>query len=208
MARTLVSLSGIQATKNFIPNPSFEFDAVGSTTLTGWTLNSANTMQVISNSFTKYGSKSLKLQPNGVSNNYFYTDVEYGTNQTYKLTFWAKCTSYTTGQCGILLRNDSFSAFTGSSDQTLPQSVFDWTQYTLTLNVGTNVVGGSAGKVRIIVDYTLGTTPNFVYYLDGFQWERQPAATPYCDGSLGLGYAWVGTAHNSASIRTSRNVIT
>lgn len=38
---------------------------------------------------------------------------------------------------------------------------------------------------------------------DGAQVETKPYATTYCDGSLGPGYAWTGTAHASASTRAA-----
>ena len=44
------------------------------------------------------------------------------------------------------------------------------------------------------------------FYVDGVQIESvvgagTSAATAYCDGSMGLGYSWTGTAHASTSIR-------
>jgi len=39
--------------------------------------------------------------------------------------------------------------------------------------------------------------------LDGMQAEAKVYATSYCDGSLGYGYAWTGTAHASTSTRAA-----
>lgn len=43
-------------------------------------------------------------------------------------------------------------------------------------------------------------------YTDGIQLEENPAATTFTDGSLGTGYAWDGTADNSASTRTKADI--
>lgn len=45
-------------------------------------------------------------------------------------------------------------------------------------------------------------------YIDGVQVEAAAAATAYCDGSLGLGYAWSGTAHQSTSSRQAGSPVT
>lgn len=43
-------------------------------------------------------------------------------------------------------------------------------------------------------------------YLDAVQVEKKPYATSCCDGSIGTGYAWAGTAHASASTRTGATI--
>lgn len=205
MARTSIPTLGIPSTKNFIPNPSFEYDADESTTLTGWTINSANAAQNVSTTFAKYGTKSLKLIPAGGVKNYIYLDVEYGLGQVYALTFWTKCTAYAAGAPYIAIKTTAFASITnksgfGNTSYNLPTSVYDWTQQTLYLCVDSL----ATSKARIIVDYN-GGTPDCTYYVDGFQWEKATSPTAYCDGSLGTGYSWVGTAHNSASLRLGRN---
>jgi Phage tail protein/Carbohydrate binding domain len=42
---------------------------------------------------------------------------------------------------------------------------------------------------------------------DGLQFEQKTYATSYADGSLGLGYAWSGTAHASTSVRAQGQVL-
>ena len=41
------------------------------------------------------------------------------------------------------------------------------------------------------------------FWWDGAQVEAKSYATSYCDGTLGTGYAWTGTAHNSTSTRAA-----
>ncbi len=206
MPRTTVASLGIPSTKNFIPNPSFEYDANGSTTLTGWTINSANAAQNVSTDFSHVGSKSMKIIPAGGVKNYFYTDCEYGRGQVYALSFWTKCTAYSAGVPFVALRTTGFASITnksgfGDTSFNFPTSVYDWTKSTIYLCVDSL----ATAKVRIIIDYNTGT-PDCTYYVDEFQWEKKAAATTYCDGSLGDGYSWIGTANNFASLRTSRNI--
>lgn len=49
---------------------------------------------------------------------------------------------------------------------------------------------------------TLATT----FYADAAQVEEKGYATSYCDGSLGTGYTWSGTAHASSSSRAATTV--
>jgi hypothetical protein len=59
---------------------------------------------------------------------------------------------------------------------------------------------GVAKNIRLGLEVdTAGAT----LYFDGVQAEQLPYATPYCDGSLGNGHSWTGTAHSSTSIRTA-----
>lgn len=44
------------------------------------------------------------------------------------------------------------------------------------------------------------------FYVDGIQVEQKSYETPYCDGSLGLGHSWSGTANASTSSRTAANL--
>jgi hypothetical protein len=87
---------------------------------------------------------------------------------------------------------------------------------------GGNVVGGqsgaytsaAAGWVRLSttatspantanVEIVIGTNAAGVAYIDALQLEEKPSATSYADGSLGFGYAWTGTLHNSSSTRAA-----
>lgn len=195
------------STVNFIPNPSFEYDSNGSHTLTGWTLNNANTVQTVSNTYAKFGTQSLMISPTGSTNNYMYVDVPFGANETWMLSFYVMCTAYTSGQFHAAIKDSSFNDY---NDFTIPSTVGigTWTRYSLNITHGPLP---GAGKVRVIFDWTV-STPVYTYYLDGVQWERLPsgtsAATTYCDGSLGYGNTWSGTANNSTSTRKSRKLAT
>lgn len=54
---------------------------------------------------------------------------------------------------------------------------------------------------------TLSATPQaLTFYVDCAQIEQKSYLTSYCDGSLGTGYTWAGTAHASASSRAGAGV--
>ncbi len=56
--------------------------------------------------------------------------------------------------------------------------------------------------INIRVDmFNLNADSATPVFFDGVQAEKKGWASAYCDGSLGTGYAWTGTAHNSASTR-------
>jgi hypothetical protein len=54
---------------------------------------------------------------------------------------------------------------------------------------------------RISVMIRTATIQAVTFETDAAQIEQKAYATSYCDGSLGTGYAWTGTAHNSTSTR-------
>jgi hypothetical protein len=72
--------------------------------------------------------------------------------------------------------------------------------------IGTGTVD-SAGWARFALTFTSQGTACVIYMYgysyDGFQLEQKAYATPYADGSLGLGHTWSGTAHASTSSRTA-----
>ena len=199
MARIVIDSLGLESTSNIVPNPSFEADAAGSFSATGWTINTPAThSQSISTDFSMFGTRSLKINPATSEANYMYVDLGYGRGQTYSLSWYIKCTAWTAGALGVYVKDTSFGNTAFSQNQT--QSVFDWKR------VSTTVTTSAFGKARLIFDWN-GADRNFIYYIDGVQWEYKPSATTYCDGSLGTGHSWLGTAHNSISLRTSRTPV-
>jgi hypothetical protein len=46
------------------------------------------------------------------------------------------------------------------------------------------------------------------FVVDAVQLEQKAYATSYCDGTIGTGYAWSGTANASASVRTKADIYT
>jgi hypothetical protein len=53
----------------------------------------------------------------------------------------------------------------------------------------------------VVARVTTPITNAVTFWADAAQLEQKSYATSYCDGSLGTGYTWAGTAHASASTR-------
>ena len=60
----------------------------------------------------------------------------------------------------------------------------------------------------IAVDVRQQATTAGTFFVDAAQAEEKAYVTSYCDGSLGSGYTWAGTAHASASTRASTTIKT
>lgn len=191
---------------NLIKNPSFETETLNANTISnGWIINTANAAQKISNAEAYFGSQSLLLQPNGTLKNYIYMDVPYIPGKWMVLSCYMKCTRYVAGILRIQAKSNNFANTFGSLSIT--SSTFGWTRFQIAFRETTrsNVLAGCA---RIILDYNGSSPiPDFDVYVDGIQVEEGQTATPYIDGTLGTGFSWKGTAHNSISLRKSRNIV-
>lgn len=82
----------------------------------------------------------------------------------------------------------------GASERTITISS-DWAIYYISKTTGAS---DATLKLQILNNAAAAA----VFRVDGVQVEKQTTApTTYADGSMGFGYAWAGTAHNSKSIR-------
>ncbi|RJR27996.1 hypothetical protein C4561_00630 [candidate division WWE3 bacterium] len=63
--------------------------------------------------------------------------------------------------------------------------------------------GAAASGVQ---EFGISVEPGKVIYVDGFQLEEKEHATTYTDGSIGTGYAWTGTEHDSTSTRADTDL--
>ena len=132
---------------------------------------------------------------------------------------------------GIRLNSVSGLAYTGSARDFVPSawlrapasvqvtisSIIYYTDASFTESTTTTYTLGDSWQLAVapyqssnpakIVDVvwldvrTVGTVAS-TFYVDSAQLEQKAYATSYCDGSLGTGYAWSGTAHASSSTRT------
>ena len=71
--------------------------------------------------------------------------------------------------------------------------------------VGDSIAANAAKTINEVRLYivTKDTAQAATFYVANAQIEDKAYATSYCDGSLGTGYAWSGTAHASSSTRTA-----
>jgi hypothetical protein len=115
---------------------------------------------------------------------------------------------YVTVQCR-LRRGSAISAelqirdvTNGSTRATVsPTLVDEWELLTITWR---NQTGGTV-TVEMRVSNTHGDGSGRVW-VDACQMEATFYMSPYFDGSLGAGFAWTGTAHNSTSTRAAGHV--
>jgi hypothetical protein len=73
-----------------------------------------------------------------------------------------------------------------------------WTEYTL------GPISSQGGDTIDRIDITVfDDGDNVEFYMDAGMIEESSSISTYVDGSLGMGYAWTGTAHASTSTRST-----
>ena len=169
------------ATTNLITNPSFE------TNTTGWATDypAATTLTRVADGWV--GAYFLRVAATGTGN--FYSPAVTVANGTaYAVSFWYRTNS------SVQVRVRESGTNTSYGTATLPVAT-EWTRYTILLTTPAN----GSSTIRLIFDaLAAGESID----IDAVQVEQAEAATPYCDGSLGSGHSWTGTAHASTSSRT------
>jgi hypothetical protein len=178
-----------EATTNLITNPSFE------TNTTGWAASGSNTIAQ-STEQEKVGSNSLKCtyQDNAQLAAYAITL----TAAAHVFGIWIYIPA---NYDGTDLKVDflNFAGMTGETEGDVDMTKTAVWQFVVA--EGTPVGGDLAGDLRVYENGSTPTAGRFVY-IDAAQCEAKAYATPYCDGSLGTGHTWSGTAHASTSSRT------
>ncbi|MBI4973060.1 DUF2341 domain-containing protein [Candidatus Roizmanbacteria bacterium] len=193
--------SGVAST-NLEQNPSVE------TNLTGWGgwNNSGTATREQSSDTAKFGTYSFKQTVTGDGNQ---EGDSYGgavtEGQTYTVSFWVNVTAVGVGESipfYYRVFHDTGNYIPGTI-ATINAATSGWVRYSMTQTIPNN---GFTGNNIQLSFYTnkVGT----VVYVDGVQIEQSATVTPYLDGSLGTGYAWTGTAHNSTSTRAASTATT
>jgi hypothetical protein len=187
-----------KATTNYVTNPSFEVDT------TGWTNYSTGTAggtRAISTDRAWAGSYSLKLVKNaGAAADRWgmYDTLPNSINaQAYiaSARVWLE-----TGATAKLYMQKGGGV--GVFQSVLVSTTVTGRWVTLVTPVLTANATGDAMHVHVWIE----GTPTATVYYDAVQVERYTAATSYCDGDQGEGYAWSRTAHASTSTRTATQV--
>jgi hypothetical protein len=122
----------------------------------------------------------------GSTNGYTNIVVTSATSANTQYTMSAYV--YGTGKFKLRIY-DNVSGYRSSSEYT---ATTEWTRYTYTATYGAGSTDRQCGFI---------STNGVEIYFDAVQLEQGAAATPYCDGSLGDGHAWTGTAQASSSTR-------
>lgn len=174
-----------EGTTNKITNPSFEH----STYNTGWSIGTGATASENTTApYYKFGSKSLKLVASADTN----ATASINTGSTAVHTLSAYVYNGTSGAVG------------GTVDSTVAQLIYNG------VGVGTTYTDTGGGWWRLNYSaaagsgeqsYGIQVKSGKTIYVDGVQLEQKAYATTYCDGALGDGYSWSGTAHESTSSR-------
>ncbi|NLD43024.1 MAG: hypothetical protein GX657_05960, partial [Chloroflexi bacterium] len=170
-------------THNLIPNPSFETGTAGWTQY--GTYRFGRTAEV-----SLYGGYSLKIDRRATGDwEGMYTSVTVTEGRTYTFSAYGRLGSG--APAGALAVNGC-----GISGTVVMARSTSWERASVT---GTAT---STGTVQVRV-FSAGGAVGDTFYVDAVQVEEQPCATPYCDGSLGAGHSWTGTAHASTSTRAA-----
>lgn len=181
-----------EATTNLVANPSFEVNHTD-----GWT--AVLTPTLTRDTTQKYsGDASMKIITDAVNEGVESNTMPAAVNEQWVGSVWVKGN---TGGEKITLHLIQDVGDNSTQQFTLPTlgtgEANQWRRYMIPriLSVSPTTI-----KLRITLDVA-GTV-----FIDGVQLELKTATggmSSYCDGSLGLGYTWSGTAHNSASSRTA-----
>lgn len=189
-----------EATTNLIANPSVE-----SSDMTGWTTGSTSTLTRTSEA-AYIGQYSLKVERTTQT----HVQAVYGpidiTNQTYAFSCYAKNKDVPTGGSVQLMLYWSGGAQPGDGTMitvgTVPAPEDGWKRYSLTGSPDY----ADRTSVRAYLRFNGADTSGQGYYTDCWQLEAKASPTPYCDGSLGAGHTWTGTAHASSSTRAAAHL--
>ncbi len=173
-----------EATTNLLANPSFEVDTAG------WNLAGASSLIRITTQ-AMFGSASGEVvapsDQNGVRHS--FTSL---ASTTYAISAWVRGTA---GTVRIAHYDVVNATKVSSAAVTLTTT---WQRISV---VATTGAGGTDS--RVYIETPPGAGPDVTFQIDGVQAERTDYATSYCDGSLGTGYSWSGTAHASTASRAA-----
>ena len=175
-------------TTNLVTNPSFEVNITD-----GWEQQGNGTFS--QQTLSGYsGSKVLKITAGtvptlvqAVHNPFVYV----ARGESITASCLVKCG--TIGKAGVRIRKDSYP----------PLDVYDFNRKANSIE-RVSVTYTNNGPSAIYVNIQLtneGNDSTLEAFFDAAQFEKKSWPTAYCDGSLGDGYAWTGTAHNSTSTR-------
>jgi hypothetical protein len=169
-----------EATTNLIINPSLE------TNTTGWTPVGATTFTRTQDRVAVAGDYVATVVFAAAAR--FERDVTVQTAAATAYTF----SVYVCGSTAETIALGIWDDVTGYSWGSAESISGGWKRISVTKTFG----AGSASRYVEIVGSGACTI-----YFDAFQLEQKAYATSYCDGTLGYGYAWTGTAHASTSTR-------
>jgi len=180
------------ANTNFLSNPSVE------TNTTGWTAQLGATLAQYSGA-AYVGAYSLRITHVASTTSGASTLYTTSTQGTYTASCYLK--AYSAADVGLncsLLMRFTYSDATTSDVSVNHTLATAWTRVQVTAT--TNGAKTLSNITIFVRDLLSGAAHDSL--VDAVQLENASFATPYCDGSLGSGHSWSGTAHASTSSRT------
>lgn len=189
-----------EGTTNLLLNPSVEHG----TSSTGIAAIGSGTVTYTKDTKTAYlGSASAKLVCDGTETN---QGVEFssatGLNITSAKTYIGSVYVRGSGTVEALTR----CSYTDESSEDSSSQVIALTNAWQRISTNTRATntGKTLDSVKLVV--RTNSAQAVTFYVDCAQVEEKAFCTSYCDGSLGTGYSWSGTAHASASTRTGATI--
>lgn len=187
-----------EGTTNLITNPSFDHTTYN----THWDAIGANLTPTENTTlpYYKFGSKSRKLVASATAisgtSNMDTIGIDPNSTATHTLSFYA------------------YDGTTGNIGGTVSSSIVKPVWEGVAQSGGTYTdMGGGWWRVTYATtttdqtnEYGFEVQVSKTVYIDGVQLEAKAYATTYTDGTLGTGYSWSGTAHESASSRTAADL--
>jgi hypothetical protein len=144
--------------------------------------------------YYKFGSKSVKLIGYDREDQYT-TPVTLPSNAAYTISSYVY--DGTTGNVGGTVGSTVASLASSSASLSTTYTDMGGGWWRLSYTTPTIPAGSSPYNFGVQVH------PGKTIYIDGVQVEAKSYPTTYTDGTLGTGYAWTGTAHQSTSTRTA-----
>ncbi len=183
------------ATTNLLVNPSFENNITD-----GWTQYQAGSGAVWAQDGAKYnqGVKSVKITAGTGAAHLRGASITLSPGEP--LSVQAMAWTPALGMASVVIYDVGNSV---DLVETVNRETSKWEQLTA------SYINNSAASMTVRIELrNLATDSGTIVYFDGAQAEKSAWPTAYCDGTLGIGYAWTGTAHNSASTRVNMPVWT
>jgi hypothetical protein len=182
-------------TTNLIVNPSFETNITD-----GWTQYQAGTGGTWTQDATKFsvGTKSLKVKAGTAVTVLQGQAISLAPGET--LTVQSRVWCGTAGKAAVVIWDIGNGVNRG---ECYNRKTSEWELVTAGYYNST----GTTLSVRVEL-YNNANDGTTVAYYDAVQAEKLAWPSAYCDGTLGTGYAWTGTAHNSTSTRVNMPVWT
>lgn len=183
-----------EGTTNVVVNPSAVLDA------SGWPKSGGSGGSVITRDATKGVSTLTSFVftvTSGNGENYECTAQPASDGQTWTVSGWLWVDGPANARIALIGRDATTNGTTTTVVGSWIGPTTGWQFVSVTGTLGSNI--GKVG-LRVYLD-----NPGSVHFTD-MQLEQKSYSTSLARGDMGAGYTWAGTAHASASTRSTSNV--